>query len=148
MCYRACRRTVRNAEYTSGTAVAMAQCRQGRLWVSHAARLQVADARSRIGNPIWRLLAEVLGQRSQVSEFAEQRRTSPNDSVRAMDARGRWCQVESQEPTRAVLARSMSAATDQPCVKRSTEISTAVIVPLFSSQCLVFLSSGQPTPGP
>jgi hypothetical protein len=30
----------------------------------------------------------------------------------------------------------------------STEISTAGIVPLFSSQCRVFLSSGQPTPGP
>ena len=30
----------------------------------------------------------------------------------------------------------------------STEISTAGTVPLFSSQCVVFLSSGQPTPGP
>ena len=40
------------------------------------------------------------------------------------------------------------AATDQSCVTRSTEISTAVLIPLFSSQCLVFLSSGQPTPGP
>ena len=30
----------------------------------------------------------------------------------------------------------------------STEISTAGISPLFSSQCRVFLSSGQPTPGP
>ena len=30
----------------------------------------------------------------------------------------------------------------------STEISTAGIVPLFSSQCVVFLSSGHPTPGP
>jgi hypothetical protein len=28
----------------------------------------------------------------------------------------------------------------------STEISNAEIVPLFSSQCVVFLSSGQPTP--
>ena len=30
----------------------------------------------------------------------------------------------------------------------STEISTAGVVPRFSSQCVVFLSSGQPTPGP
>ena len=30
----------------------------------------------------------------------------------------------------------------------STEISTAGMVPLFSSQCEVLLSSGQPTPGP
>ncbi len=30
----------------------------------------------------------------------------------------------------------------------STEISTAGTVPLFSSQCVVFRSSGQPTPGP
>ena len=30
----------------------------------------------------------------------------------------------------------------------STEISTAGIVPLFSSQWVVFRSSGQPTPGP
>ena len=30
----------------------------------------------------------------------------------------------------------------------STEISTAGVVPLFSSQCVVFLSSGQPTPSP
>ena len=34
------------------------------------------------------------------------------------------------------------------CLTTSTEISTAGIVPLFSSQCVVFLSSGQPTPGP
>ena len=53
-----------------------------------------------------------------------------------------------------VVARSGSSGTpdlggtDQSCVTRSTEISTAVLVPLFSSQCLVFLSSGQPTPGP
>lgn len=30
----------------------------------------------------------------------------------------------------------------------STEISTAGVDPLFSSQCLVWRSSGQPTPGP
>lgn len=30
----------------------------------------------------------------------------------------------------------------------STEISTAGVVPRFSSQCAVFLSSGPPTPGP
>ncbi len=30
----------------------------------------------------------------------------------------------------------------------STEISTAATVPRFSSQCVVVLSSGQPTPGP
>jgi hypothetical protein len=34
------------------------------------------------------------------------------------------------------------------CVTMSTEISTAGLVPLFSSQCVVFRSSGQPTPGP
>ena len=34
------------------------------------------------------------------------------------------------------------------CPTISTEISTAGIVPLFSSQCVVSLSSGQPTPGP
>ena len=34
------------------------------------------------------------------------------------------------------------------CLTMSTEISTADVVPRFSSQCVVFLSSGQPTPGP
>ena len=34
------------------------------------------------------------------------------------------------------------------CLTISTEISTAGIVPRFSSQCMVFLSSGQPTPSP
>jgi hypothetical protein len=34
------------------------------------------------------------------------------------------------------------------CPTMSTGISTAGIVPLFSSQCVVFLSSGQPTPCP
>ena len=34
------------------------------------------------------------------------------------------------------------------CPTMSTEISTAGVGPLFSSQCVVFLSSGQPTPGP
>jgi hypothetical protein len=34
------------------------------------------------------------------------------------------------------------------CLTMSTEISTAGIAPLFSSQCVVFLSSGQPGPGP
>lgn len=34
------------------------------------------------------------------------------------------------------------------CLTMSTEISTAGIVPLFSSQCVVFASSGQPRPGP
>jgi len=33
-------------------------------------------------------------------------------------------------------------------LKMSTEISTAGIVPRFSSQCMVFLSSDQPGPGP
>ena len=40
------------------------------------------------------------------------------------------------------------AAWAYSCPTISTEISTAGIVPLFSSQCVVFLSSGQPTPGP
>ncbi len=35
----------------------------------------------------------------------------------------------------------------QPTLTISTEISTAGVVPLFSSQCVVFLSSGQPNPG-
>jgi hypothetical protein len=34
------------------------------------------------------------------------------------------------------------------CLTMSTEISTAGVVPLFSSQCMVLLSSGQPSPGP
>jgi hypothetical protein len=34
------------------------------------------------------------------------------------------------------------------CLTMSTDISTAGVVPLFSSQCSVLLSSGQPTPGP
>ena len=34
------------------------------------------------------------------------------------------------------------------CLTISTEISTAGTVPLFSSQWMVFRSSGQPTPGP
>lgn len=36
----------------------------------------------------------------------------------------------------------------QLALTMSTDISTAGVVPLFSSQCVVFLSSGQPTPGP
>ena len=52
-----------------------------------------------------------------------------------------------QHTDRPVPARSRSAPTSVWLI-RSTEISTAVTVPLFSSQCLVFLSSGQPTPGP
>ena len=34
------------------------------------------------------------------------------------------------------------------CLTISTEISMAGVVPLFSSQCKVCLSSGQPSPGP
>jgi hypothetical protein len=41
-----------------------------------------------------------------------------------------------------------SHAAGNSCLTMSTEISTAGIVPLFSSQWVVFLSSGQPTPGP
>jgi len=43
---------------------------------------------------------------------------------------------------------ALKTATTYSCPTISTEISTAGIVPLFSSQCVVFLSSGQPTPGP
>ena len=43
------------------------------------------------------------------------------------------------------LGRSASI---HSCLTISTEISTAGIVPLFSSQWVVFRSSGQPTPGP
>ena len=49
------------------------------------------------------------------------------------------------EASKAVLAASGDVYS---CLTISTEISTAGIVPLFSSQCVVFLSSGQPTPGP
>ena len=51
---------------------------------------------------------------------------------------------EPPEPSRswAILDSSYS------CLTISTEISTAGTVPLFSSQCVVFLSSGQPSPGP
>jgi len=41
-----------------------------------------------------------------------------------------------------------SSSSIHSCLTISTEISTAVIVPLFSSQWVVFRSSGQPTPGP
>jgi hypothetical protein len=41
-----------------------------------------------------------------------------------------------------------SSASIESCLTISTEISTAGIVPLFSSQWVVFRSSGQPTPGP
>ena len=41
-----------------------------------------------------------------------------------------------------------SNASIHSCPTMSTEISTAGIVPLFSSQWVVFRSSGQPTPGP
>ncbi len=41
-----------------------------------------------------------------------------------------------------------SISGNQSGATRSTEISTAVVVPLFSSQWLVFRSSGQPSPGP
>lgn len=44
--------------------------------------------------------------------------------------------------------RARCRAEAYSCLTISTEISTAGIVPLFSSQCVVFLSSGQPTPGP
>jgi hypothetical protein len=54
---------------------------------------------------------------------------------------------------RRVRRSGPAAAGEMPgstycCLTMSTEISTAGIVPLFSSQCVVFLSSGQPTPGP
>ncbi len=52
-------------------------------------------------------------------------------------------------------ALSVTAGVCQPwqpwgysCLTMSTEISTAGTAPLFSSQWVVFLSSGQPTPGP
>jgi hypothetical protein len=44
--------------------------------------------------------------------------------------------------------RGQCSACAYSCLTISTEISTAGVVPLFSSQCVVFLSSGQPTPGP
>ena len=44
--------------------------------------------------------------------------------------------------------RSPASATTHSWLTMSTEISTAGIVPLFSSQWVVFRSSGQPTPGP
>ena len=40
------------------------------------------------------------------------------------------------------------SASIHSCPTISTEISTAGIVSLFSSQWIVFRSSGQPTPGP
>jgi len=50
------------------------------------------------------------------------------------------------------LARHRATLGSSPsyhsCLTMSTEISTAGIVPLFSSQWVVFRSSGQPTPGP
>ena len=45
-------------------------------------------------------------------------------------------------------AAPLSSGGPDSCLTISTEISTAGTVPLFSSQCVVFLSSGQPTPGP
>jgi hypothetical protein len=44
--------------------------------------------------------------------------------------------------------RPGSVSGPQLALTISTEISTAGVVPLFSSQCVVSLSSGQPTPGP
>ena len=41
-----------------------------------------------------------------------------------------------------------SSGSIHSCLTISTEISTAGTVPLFSSQWVVFRSSGQPTPGP
>ena len=47
----------------------------------------------------------------------------------------------------AAPKRRLEAAAHS-CLTMSTEIFTAGIAPLFSSQWVVFLSSGQPTPGP
>lgn len=49
--------------------------------------------------------------------------------------------------TRSTALRGMGIG-PQLALTMSTEISTAGVDPLFSSQCVVFLSSGQPTPGP
>ena len=46
------------------------------------------------------------------------------------------------------MSLERAAAYPNSCLTISTEISTAGVVPLFSSQCVVFLSSGQPKPGP
>jgi hypothetical protein len=49
---------------------------------------------------------------------------------------------------KTIVGLRFANPTYSTAVTISTEISTAGIVPLFSSQCVVFLSSGQPTPGP
>jgi hypothetical protein len=48
----------------------------------------------------------------------------------------------------AVAQSAEAGGRAQPRLTMSTEISTAGTVPLFSSQCVVLLSSGQPRPGP
>lgn len=53
-----------------------------------------------------------------------------------------------RDPPLARLDRLGVPAGAHACLTISTEISTAAIAPLFSSQWVVFLSSGQPTPGP
>ena len=60
---------------------------------------------------------------------------------------GRWRGTRDPDPAghRDTLG---SDASIHSCPTMSTEISTAGIVPLFSSQWVVFRSSGQPTPGP
>jgi hypothetical protein len=56
--------------------------------------------------------------------------------------------AENPWPGKAAGCRGGTRSLVYSCLSISTEISTAGIAPLFSSQCVVFLSSGQPTPGP
>ena len=61
-------------------------------------------------------------------------------------------QIRADRGLRSLLGprclRGERHASAYSCLMMSTEISTAGIAPRFSSQCVVFLSSGQPTPGP
>jgi len=60
-----------------------------------------------------------------------------------------WCRRELRQLHPLVgRPRGKCQAGAYCCLTISTEISTAGVVPRFSSQCVVFLSSGQPTPGP
>ena len=78
------------------------------------------------------------------------RRSGPSSS-RSASGSGSRPRTHSEHRPRA-STRMLAPVARRACYSEdrttSTEISTAGTVPLFSSQCVVFRSSGQPTPGP
>ena len=106
------------------------------------ARSRSFDVRGPAAWPVSRVSRKSL-PRSRGRPRSGCRRTSTRVWDRASSERARGRARRSSHRRQVVVG---------PCghssLTMSTEISTAGVVPLFSSQCVVFRSSGQPTPGP